>query len=67
MFRRLEAEAIPIDQDYAYINTFIVFLDKLVDVIGKMWDRFAGSLGTIVDLLGKLGSTTAAEGESGEG
>jgi|GEM_PF-3407398 len=63
MFKRLDATNIPIDQDYAYINTFIVFLKNLVDVINVMWNNFVNSLSGLFDTLKSItAEETTTEG-----
>ena len=41
------------DSDYAYIDTFINFLDKLVGVINKMFSGFIENIGKLFSVLDK--------------
>ena len=41
------------DSDYKYIDTFIIFLGKLADVINTMFGGFIDNLGKLLKLTSK--------------
>lgn len=42
-----------VDSDYAYINTFINFLERIVEVVNKMFSGFIENLGKLFSILPK--------------
>ena len=52
--KRLESDvATVVDSDYAYIGTFLKFLEKLADIMDKMFGGFITNLGKLFDILPK--------------
>ena len=42
-----------VDSDYAYINTFINFLERIVEVVNKMFSGFIDNIGKLFETLPK--------------
>ena len=45
--------ATPIDSDYAYIDTFLNFLNKLVTIMNTMFNNLVDGLGKLMKLTEK--------------
>ena len=51
---RLESEvATVIDSDYAYIGTFLKFLDILADIMNRMFGNLIDNIGKLMNILPK--------------
>ena len=50
--KRLESDvATVVDSDYAYIGTFLKFLEKLVDIMDKMFGGLIDKIGQLLTIL----------------
>ena len=51
MMRLTNDVATVADSDYAYIGTFLKFLEKLAEIMDKMFGGFIDNLGKLLNIL----------------